>query len=112
MHNQRPQGSPTFKFRFRYRYPECPKPPRRRRSGGNAIASGGSIVSAFGTKNASSTNVWLTPRLIVRSEKDWSIVSARCITNVNGAETDKLGSKIFGQLTARGGRTAPRRASL
>src|SRR6516162_6835282 len=88
MHNRRPQGSPTFKFRFRYRYPECPKPPHRPRSGGNAIASGGSIVSTFGTKNASSTNGWLTPRLIVRSEKDWSIVCARCITNVNGAVSD------------------------
>jgi len=45
-------------------------------------------VSAFGTKNASSTNGWLTPRPIVRSEKDWSIVCARCITNVNGAVSD------------------------
>jgi hypothetical protein len=46
-------------------------------------------VIDFGIKNASSTNVWLTLRLIVRSEKGWSIVFARCITNVNGAETDK-----------------------
>ena len=89
MLNQRLQGSPTFRFRYRYRYLECPKLPHRPRSGGSTIGSGGSIVIAFGTKNASSTNVWLTPRLIVRSEKDWSIVSARCITNVNGAETDK-----------------------
>lgn len=87
MLNQRPQGSPTFKFR--YRYPECPKLPHRPWSGGSTIGSGGSIVRAFGTKNASSTNVWLTPRLIVRSEKGWSIVFARCITNVNGAGSDE-----------------------
>ena len=68
MLNPHPQGSPIFKFR--YRYLECPKLPHRPRSGGSTIGSGGSIVIAFGTKNASSTNVWLTPRLMVRSEKD------------------------------------------
>jgi hypothetical protein len=84
MRNPHPQGSPIFKFR--YRYLECPKLPR---SGGSTIGSGGSIVIAFGTKNASSTNVWLTPRLIVRSEKDWSIDFARSITNGNGAGSDE-----------------------
>jgi hypothetical protein len=87
MLNPHPQGSPIFKFR--YRYLECPKLPHRPRSGGSTIGSGGSIVIAFGTKNASSTNVWLTPRLMVRSEKDWSIGFARCITNGNGAGSDE-----------------------
>ena len=87
MLNQHPQGSPILKFRFRYL--ECPKRVHRPRSGGSTIGSGGSIVIAFGTKNASSTNVRLTPSLMVKSEKDWSIGFARCITNGNGAGSDE-----------------------
>jgi hypothetical protein len=49
------------------------------------IGRGRSIASASGKENTIFATAWPTLRLIARSEKDWSIAFAKCVTSVSGA---------------------------
>jgi hypothetical protein len=49
------------------------------------IEGGGSIASTLGTENTSFATGWPMRRPIAKSEKDWSIGFAKCITNESSA---------------------------
>jgi hypothetical protein len=72
----------TFKSRS-LGYPELVPLPLRRNE--DMIGSGGSIASTLGTENTSFATGWPMRRPIAKSEKDWSIGFAKCITNESGA---------------------------
>jgi hypothetical protein len=72
----------TFKSRS-LGYPELAPLPLRRNE--DMIGSGGSIASTLGTENTSFATGWPMRRPIAKSEKDWSIGFAKCITNESGA---------------------------
>jgi len=76
----RPQG-PTFKSRSRG-YPELARSAGKSRA---MIGSAGSTANGSGTENTTFASIWPTCRLMAKSEKDWSIDFAKCITSVNGA---------------------------
>jgi hypothetical protein len=77
----RPQGSLTFKSRS-LGYPELALLLRKNE---DMIAGGGSIASTFGTENTSFATGWPIPRLMAKSEQDWSIGFAKCTTSENSA---------------------------
>src|SRR5437868_2840432 len=85
------QGSPTSKFRSR-KYPELA------RSVGTNRGTIGSTASASGTENTRSAIAWPTRRDMARSEKDWSIDFARCVTNASVAESAEDHNKLPGHL--------------
>jgi hypothetical protein len=72
----------TFKSRS-LGYPELAPLPLRRNE--DMIGSGGSIASTLGTENTSFATGWPMRRPIAKSEKDWSIGFAKCITNESNA---------------------------
>ena len=82
MLRDRPQRSLTFKSRS-LGYPELV--PLLLRRNEDIIGSGGSIASTFGTENTSFATGWPIRRPIAKSEKDWSIGFAKCITSENDA---------------------------
>jgi hypothetical protein len=84
MLRDRPQGSLTFKFRSPG-YPELV--PLLLRKNEDMIGGGGSIASTFGTENTSFATGWPMRRPIAKSEKDWSIGFAKCITSESSAGT-------------------------
>jgi predicted dithiol-disulfide oxidoreductase (DUF899 family) len=57
------------------------------------IRDGGSTASTFGTENTSFVRGWPIPRLMAKSEEDWSTGFARCITSESnaGAVEDQTG---------------------
>ena len=83
MLRDRPRGSPIFKSRSRG-YPEL-SPLRRLRQSEDMIEGGGSIASTFGKENTSYATGWPIRRSIAKSEQDWSIGFAKCITNESSA---------------------------
>jgi hypothetical protein len=74
-----PRGSPTFKSRSRG-YPDLA------RSLGKSLATIGLTASGLGTGNTTFASAWPTRRPLAKSEKDWNIGFAKCITSVSGAE--------------------------
>lgn len=73
----------TFKSRSRG-YPEL-APLRLLRKNEDMIGGGGSIATTLGTENTSFATGWPMRRPIAKSEKDWSIGFAKCITNESSA---------------------------
>jgi hypothetical protein len=84
MLRDRPQRSPTFKSRS-LGYPELA--PRLLRRNEDMIGGGGSIASTLGTENTSFATGSPMRRPIAKSEKDWSIGFAKCITSEISAGT-------------------------
>ena len=74
-----------FKSRSR-EYPEL-APLRLPRKNEDMIVGGGSIASTLGTENTSFATGWPMRRPIAKSEKDWSIGFAKCITSESSAGT-------------------------
>ena len=81
MLRDRPPGNPIFKSRS-LGYPELAPLLRKNE---DMIGGGGSIASTFGTGNTSFATGWPMRHLIAKSEKDWSIGFAKCITNESSA---------------------------
>jgi hypothetical protein len=91
-----PRGNPLFKFRSQG-YPESA---RRLGRSGAMIAS---TASASETENTIFMIVWPTRHLMVRSEGDWRVSFAKCVTSASGAGIAE-GPQPTGDLTVSRGK--------